>query len=89
MQQYDTTPNKKNESWGASINNAPPTTLRIYFQNINGLQLCTTESKWHSHLEFMQEKGISISGLAERNTNWKYKNIRPLLKFFRKLFQPT
>jgi hypothetical protein len=25
LQQYDTTPNKKNESWGASINNLPPT----------------------------------------------------------------
>jgi hypothetical protein len=36
--QYDTTPNKRNEAWGASINRLPPTTFRIYFQNINGLQ---------------------------------------------------
>jgi hypothetical protein len=76
MQQYDTTPTKKNESWGASINSTPPTTFRIYFQNVNGLQLRTTESKWKNHLEYMQEKGISISGLAETNTNWKHKNIK-------------
>jgi hypothetical protein len=29
--QYDQTPYKRNESWGASINNLPPTTFRIYF----------------------------------------------------------
>lgn len=74
--QYDTTPNRRNEPWGASIHNLPPTTFRIYFQNINGLQLKTNNSRWKHHLEYMKEKGISITGLAETNTNWHYKNIK-------------
>jgi hypothetical protein len=45
--QDDMTPNKKNEARGASITNMPPTTFRIYFQNINGLQLQTTQTRWH------------------------------------------
>jgi hypothetical protein len=74
--QYDTTPNRKNEAWGASINNLPPTIFQLYFQNINGLQLQTTDPKWATHLEYMKEKGISISGLAETNTIWQHKNIK-------------
>jgi membrane-associated HD superfamily phosphohydrolase len=74
--QYDTMPNKINAAWGSSINNLPPTIFRIYFQNINGLQFQTSQSKWQPHLKFMKEKGISISGLAETNTNWYHKNIK-------------
>jgi hypothetical protein len=37
--QYDMTPNRKYEAWGASINNLTTTIFRIYFQSINGLQL--------------------------------------------------
>jgi hypothetical protein len=70
MPQYDTTPNRKNEAWGVSINNSPPTSFRIYFQNINGLQFKSSQSKWQPHLHYMRDKGISISGLAEANTNW-------------------
>jgi hypothetical protein len=77
--QYNTTPNRKNESWVASVNNLPPTTFRIYFQNINGLQLRTTQLKWAPHLQFMNEKGISISGFAKTNMNWHHKNIKKQL----------
>jgi hypothetical protein len=74
--QYDTTPNRSNEAWGASINNKPSNTFRIYFQNINGLQLRTNKSKYQPHLSYMRETEISISGFAETNTNWNYKNIK-------------
>jgi hypothetical protein len=71
--QYDTTPVRRNEAWGASINNLPPTIFCIYFQNINGIQYKTPNSRWQPHLNYMKDKGISISGLAETNTNWQHK----------------
>jgi hypothetical protein len=54
MNQYDRNP-VNNESWGASINNLPPTIFLIYFQNVNGLQYKTTNSRWQPHLDFMKE----------------------------------
>jgi hypothetical protein len=51
LPQYNTTPNRRNEPWGASIHNLPPITFRIYFQNINSLQLKTNHSRWKQHLE--------------------------------------
>jgi hypothetical protein len=65
LPQYDTTPNKINEAWGASIHKLPPTTFRIYFQNINGLQLQSHQSKWQAHLEFMKKKGSRSQGLRK------------------------
>jgi hypothetical protein len=38
LPQYDTTPPRRNEAWGSSINNLPPSIFRIYFQNINGVK---------------------------------------------------
>jgi hypothetical protein len=76
LEQYDTSPNKKNESWGACINKLPPTTFRIYFQNINGLQYKSHQTRLQPHLEFMKEKDIAISGFAETNTNWHFKQIK-------------
>jgi hypothetical protein len=74
--QYESNMHKHNEAWGASINNIRLTTFRIYFQNINGLEYKTNQSKWEPHLQYMQEKGIKISGLAETNTNWNHKHIK-------------
>jgi hypothetical protein len=74
MNQYSSNPAKSNESWGASINNLAPTIFRIYFQNINGLQYKTTNSRWQPHLDYMKDKGISISGLAETNSSWHHKH---------------
>jgi hypothetical protein len=62
LPQYNNNTHKHNEAWGVSINNIPPTTFRIYFQNTNGLQYKTSQSRWKTHLEYMQEKGITISG---------------------------
>jgi hypothetical protein len=36
----------------------------------------SNQSKWKPHLQYMKDKGISISGFAETNTNWQYKNIK-------------
>jgi hypothetical protein len=74
--QYDTTPNRRNEAWGLSINNLPPTIFRVYFQNINGRQFRTNKSRWQPHLQCMKDKGITISGFAKTNTNWYYKHIK-------------
>jgi hypothetical protein len=74
--QYNGSPSRWKEAWGASTNNIPPLLFLIYFQNINGLQFKSNQSKLKPHLHYMKDKGISISSLAETYTNWHYKNIK-------------
>jgi hypothetical protein len=51
------------------------TSTKIFFQNINGLRFSNHTNRWQQHLEMMKERVISISGLAETNTNWKFRDI--------------
>jgi hypothetical protein len=74
--QYDTTPNRQNEAWGSNINNLPSTIFRVYFQNVNGLQFKTNNSRWQPHLQYMKDNRITISGFAETNMNWYSKHIK-------------
>jgi hypothetical protein len=76
LQQYDSSPSKKNKSWGACINKLPPTTFHIYFQNTYELQYKSHQTKLQPHLDFMKEKDIAISGFAKTNTNWHFKQIK-------------
>jgi hypothetical protein len=43
---------------------------------MNELQFTTNQTKWKPHLEYMKEKGITITGFSETNTNWHFKNIK-------------
>ena len=49
---------------------------RIYFQNINGLQIMTDPDRWKNHNLMMKETGCEIYGLAEINTNLGFQNIK-------------
>jgi hypothetical protein len=61
---------KSNAHWGTSIEQKPVESTRIFFQNVNGLKLGKQNDQWSSHLEYMKEREIEISELAECNTNW-------------------
>jgi hypothetical protein len=70
---------KVNDDWGSTIHSKDPTTTKIYFENINGIQEFSGTESWAEHMEFMKENNIKISGLAETNTNWNHNNIRETL----------
>jgi hypothetical protein len=74
--QFLTNNPRPNNAWGASMDPCDPTSIRIFFQNINGLQYYTTSNRWQPHLETMKERGIDITGFAETNTNWNYHDIK-------------
>jgi hypothetical protein len=78
--QFNTTPPKCNEAWGASIKTPLQTSFRIYFQNIDGLQHYTMNSRGKPHCDFMLDKGINISRFAETYSNWHHKQLKEDIK---------
>ena len=58
---------------------------RLFFQNVNGLELTTTSHTLLTTCIGMQDKQIDIACLAETNTNWNhYKEKRQLNRLVRK-----
>ena len=79
IQQHILKKPKENDTWGASMDTHNQDSIRIYFQNINGLLMGTKEERWTEHLDNMKKAGCDIFGLAEPNTNWNSKNIRKII----------
>eukprot|EP00957_Ditylum_brightwellii_P089457 6812236-Ditylum_brightwellii.AAC.1 len=53
-------------------------TLRIYFQNINGI---STVEDLHGYMDEMRDREIDIWGWVETNVNWT-KNLLTQAKFY-------
>ena len=66
---------RANDTWGSSIDTANVDSIRLYFQNINGLLMGSKADRWSQHVEMMQRIGCDISGLAESNTNWNNTSV--------------
>jgi hypothetical protein len=75
IQQYNDDLPVNNDTWGGSMTTPDPKAIRIFFQNINGLKFTTPASRLRHHLQYMKDTGVTISGMAETNTNWHYSNI--------------
>ena len=76
------TPNDSpsNLPWGDSINFKQQYTFRLYFQNINGIQLHHPE-KWENIIKTsMDEMHCDIVGFCETCLNWKLPYIRKQLQ---------
>jgi hypothetical protein len=89
LPQFSTKKPKPNDTWGSTISTPPHKSTRLYFQNINGLQLQRNLSRWQSHLQYMKETGTSIWGLAETNTNWSLNHIRKSIQHQSKMLFPN
>lgn len=63
----DITPN---ETWGDILTTKQPNSLRIYFQNVNGLQPTPTWDKWKEVLSELFRNEVDVAGLVETNINW-------------------
>jgi hypothetical protein len=66
---------KSNDTWGASMDVPDESSIRLFFQNINGLQFSSQSNRWQPHLNMMKVRGVAIPGFAETNTNWNYQNV--------------
>jgi hypothetical protein len=45
-------------------------TFRIYFQNVNGLEIGKGTRKWEDIIQEMTTRQVSVCGIAETNTEW-------------------
>ena len=63
-----------NESWGDQFNDKAHHTIRIYFQNINGIIYKKSWDKWKEIVDVINEHNIDVAGLVETNINWSPTN---------------
>ena len=59
-----------NEPWGDTLTTKQSNTLRVYFQNVNGLQPAPTWDKWKEVLSELFRNEVDVAGLVETNINW-------------------
>ena len=60
-------PPDMNKKWGDQLLSKSTETMRIIFQNINGVQSATNWNKWRDIVSEMSEQQVDILGLAETN----------------------
>ena len=75
-----------NEKWGDELTSKAPNMLRVYFQNVNGLQPIPTWDKWKEMLSELFTNDIDIAGLVETNINWTPIRTRQANNLLRKQF---
>jgi hypothetical protein len=78
-----------NEAVGDDLESIDETkTLRIYYQNVNGITASKGTSKWNEINETMVRHKVAIFGLTETNIEWnKYKNQTIMKSVLRKHFK--
>ena len=54
-----------NAPWGDELDSKQPNSLRIYFQNVNGLQPTPTWDKWKEMLSELYRNDVDVAGLVE------------------------
>ena len=80
-------PPETNNNWGDILSPKPNDTMRLYFQNINGVQSATNWNKWRDIVSTMSEHQVDIMGLAETNINWNPTRKKQALRLVRTQFK--
>ena len=83
------TPPEQNHHWGDTIASKPERTLRVYFQNINGVQSTINWNKWRDIISEMSKNQVDIMGLVETNINWNHHQNKRALTLLRKTFKQS
>ena len=65
-----TTPTPPHLHWGNRMEPKDERTLRLYFQNINGLPTNDNWAEWNYITSYWKPNKIDIAGLAETNLKW-------------------
>lgn len=58
------------QCWGDAIGPTHERSMRLYFQNINGLHTTELREQWLDILHVMESLDVDLYGLAETNINW-------------------
>jgi hypothetical protein len=68
------TPNNKNTPFGNLISaEKPPNTVRIWFQNVNGIQKAQSWQELSSFSQKARDLQVDIVGTSETNLKWNFK----------------
>ena len=59
-----------NSRWGDALSHKVDRTLRIYFQNINGLPHNDHWAEWNHIISYLKKHRVDIGGFAEPNIKW-------------------
>ena len=70
--------NNNGKHYGHQLNTKDKHTLRIYFQDMNGI---ATIENMHSYIDKMNKREADIWGWAETNVNWT-KNLLAQTKYY-------
>ena len=57
-------------AWGDTMEMKSNRTLRVYFQNINGIPSHDQWAEWNHIVSYLKSKQIDVTGLAETNLKW-------------------
>ena len=63
-------PHHTHESWGDKMEAKDDRSLRLYFQNLNGLPTNDNWLEWNHIIQYVSDNNIDICGFAEPNVNW-------------------
>lgn len=66
-------------SYGDSIYERDPSSIRVFFQNVKGLTYSTTGEDYAYYLSCTASIGADIIGMAETNTAWSHYHLRQSL----------
>ena len=65
-----------NSSYGASIREQDSSSIRVFFQNVEGLTYTTTGEDYAKYLSCTSSLGADIIGMAETNSAWSHSHLR-------------
>ena len=75
---------KQNNNWGDYLSKKPPNTIRIYIQNINGLNIEDIEGNFDNMAQHMHEAQADIMCFQEHNLSTeKQKNKETINKTYK------
>ena len=75
--------------WGDVMEQKSDRTLRVYFQNVNGLPSYDNWAEWNHIVTYLKEKQIDIAGFAETNIKWDIQRSAAASRILRAHIQPA
>lgn len=77
-------------SYGDSILQKDPTSIRIFLQNVHGLTITPGLEEFHYYLQSLKSYHVDFAGLVETNTCWQHSFLQAdFKKVLRKYFQQS
>ncbi len=66
----ETRKRKKNKRFGDNLLLKEENSLRLYYQNINGIKASEFNIYWQTAMRVMKDRQMEIAGFSETNVDW-------------------